>query len=534
MPVDYYHHRSRIGTFSLRTKNRTSKNTITITNKPHHLVLTLLLLYSAILFNPALSSPYCSPGPSSQPCLSSQSTYNYVTSPLCPLNWTKPSLRLAYLTRQQRNKLNHMIYGNRNTSRGKQLITLYWNKGNSHMFRKIEDIKTLVSQNQPHIFGLAEANVLPGHDLTELQIPDYTLHLASSLTCPAPSAARVAVYTHKSITVKRRLDLEENDLQLVSLEAGLPGKKKSLYMVAYRQWQLPSQPHRTSGTLAAQAERWDRLLARWEAALREGREVIMIMDANLDAMTWRKEPHTLPRHSTSLTHASLIDSLFERILPQGVKMVTPALATWARGNQRSCLDHVYTTAPGKLSSVTINWTGMSDHAMVKFSRFNKTLQNRESYIKKRIFKHFQPDNFRASVSVMPELPAILQCRDVDTAATLLTAGLTRVLDKMAPVRTIQSRQDYAPHMGEETKLLQGNRNSAQERAVRTGALEDWRIYRALRNQTTASLRRDLASWRRRKLSSTENSPSAVWSAVKRILNWEGAAHRHSCFTRGRC
>ena len=115
----------------------------------------------------------------------------------------------------------------------------------------------------------------------------------------------------------------------------------------------------------------------------------------------------------------------------------------------------------------------------------------------------------------------MQCRDVDTAATLLTAGLTRVLDEMAPVRTIQSRQDYAPHMGEETKQLLSRRNSAQERAVHTGVPEDWRDYSALRNLTTASLRRDLASWRRRKLNSAENSPSAVWSAVKRILNWEG-------------
>ena len=58
------------------------------------------------------------------------------------------------------------------------------------------------------------------------------LHLASSLSSQDPSAARVTVYTHKSITVKRRLDLEDDNLQLVSLEAGLPGKKKSLYIVA--------------------------------------------------------------------------------------------------------------------------------------------------------------------------------------------------------------------------------------------------------------------------------------------------------------
>ena len=127
----------------------------------------------------------------------------------------------------------------------------------------------------------------------------------------------------------------------------------------------------------------------------------------------------------------------------------------------------------------------------------------------------------------------MQCRDVDTAATLLTAGLTRVLDKMAPVKVIQSRQDYAPHMGEETKQLQGRRNAAQENAVQTGAPEDWREYRALRNRTTASLRRGMASWRRQKLSSADNSPSAVWSAVKMILNWEGGAPPSQLFYQGK-
>ena len=158
MPVDYFHHRTKIGIFA----HRTSIDTTTMTNKPQRLVLTLLLLYSATLLLPLLSSPLCSPGPSSQPSQSSPA------APPGPSNVTKLGLRPAYLTRQQRNKLNHMIYGNRQGSRGKQLIVLYWNKGNSHTSRKITDIKILVSQNQPHIFGLAEANVLPGHDLTEL------------------------------------------------------------------------------------------------------------------------------------------------------------------------------------------------------------------------------------------------------------------------------------------------------------------------------------------------------------------------------
>ena len=458
-----------------------------------------------------------------------------LTSFKAPLPWSDLYTTLPnYSSRKRRNKRAHMTNGNRSQARGKPLITMFWNKGNSHLFRKMQDIQTLVSSHKPHIFGLAEANVLNNHDQTEIQIPNYTLHLASSLSGPEVGGlgvSRVAVYTHSSITVRRRNDLEDGNLQLVCLEAGLPRMKKSIYMVGYRQWQLPGD--RASSSVTAQGERWSRILTNWETALSEGKEVITVMDANLDAITWRNELHKIPRHSTSITHSTLIDDLHDRILPSGVEMMTPLQPTWARGDQRSCLDHVYTTAPGKLSPVSIIWTGMSDHALLKFNRYTKTVQNRVAYVRKRTFKNFKAEDFKRDVVAMPELGLILQCRDVEWAASLLTNGLTKILDVMAPIRTIQTRKDYAPHMTDETKVLQDHRNLAQKRAVVSGDQRDWREYRSLRNQTTASLRRDLVAYRRQKLCSQENSPAEVWSTVKRILNWEKGGPPSQLFHGGR-
>ena len=288
-----------------------------------------------------------------------------------------------YITRKRRNKLSHIKIGNINQAQGKPFTTLFWSKGISHMHRKIQDIKILIEQHKPHIFGLAEANVLTSHNLADIQIPNYNLHLTTSIGNPNISVARVAAYTHKSITVRRRPDLEDNELQLICLEAGLPRMKKSLYIVGYRQWQLSGD--RASSSLAAQDERWTRLFDKWEAALEEGKEVVTVMDANLDALTWRNEP----RHSTSTTHRSLIDNIHDRILPMGVEMMTPPLPTWARGDHRSCLDHVYTTSPAKLSAVSVIWTGMSDHAANKFHRYTKALQIIETYLKEKNVQKLQ-------------------------------------------------------------------------------------------------------------------------------------------------
>ena len=122
---------------------------------------------------------------------------------------------------------------------------------------------------------------------------------------------------------------------------------------------------------------------------------------------------------------------------------------------------------------------------------------------------------------------------LNLAANLLTQGLTKILDTMAPIKTIQTRTNYAPHMGEETKILQGKRNIAQEQAVGSGSNEDWRSYRSLRNQTTASLRRDLVEYRKKKLSSQSNSPGDIWSSVKQILNWENSGPPVNLFSEGR-
>ena len=78
------------------------------------------------------------------------------------------------------------------------------------MYLKMTDIMTIVSEHQPHIFGLAEANIKSSHNQSDIQIPDYSIHLPFSLNDPAlGNLARVAVYTHKLFTVKRRADLKQ-------------------------------------------------------------------------------------------------------------------------------------------------------------------------------------------------------------------------------------------------------------------------------------------------------------------------------------
>ena len=47
--------------------------------------------------------------------------------------------------------------------------------------------------------------------------------------------SRVVVYTHNSLVVRRRYDLEDENISSIWLEVGLPRKKKILVCNAYRE-----------------------------------------------------------------------------------------------------------------------------------------------------------------------------------------------------------------------------------------------------------------------------------------------------------
>ena len=120
---------------------------------------------------------------------------------------------------------------------------------------------------------------------------------------------------------------------------------------------------------------------------------------------------------------------------------------------------------------------------------------------------------------MPELEMILEEQCPDRAAGLLTQGLTRVLDLIAPLKTIQTRSNYAPHLSNTTKELIDKIKKAQCRAARTGSQDNLREVKNLRNRVVDGRRRDRKRWEEEKLNSDGRSPAEVWKGVKGVLGW---------------
>ena len=118
-------------------------------------------------------------------------------------------------------------------NRGKPIKICYWNKGSSYLCNKQEDIKEIINTHRPHVLSLGEEGFKKDHDLTEVQQPGYSLHLDQ---CQASlGVSWCAVYTHNSLSVKRRYDLENEGIATVWLQLGWPNQKGILMMSGYRQ-----------------------------------------------------------------------------------------------------------------------------------------------------------------------------------------------------------------------------------------------------------------------------------------------------------
>ena len=186
----------------------------------------------------------------------------------------------------QRNTSIKSKNGNRG-QRGRGIKIVAWNKGSSLLQNKHQEIETIIAGHQPHILGLSETNLRGNADLTLVQHDDYHLHTARTLSNPDLDISRVVVYTHSSLVVKRQPDLEEDTLSAFWLEVGMPRQKKIVVANIYREWKMVNQgADNSSGSVAAQMERWCLLLDKWETALAEWKEILVMGDVNLDFPKW--------------------------------------------------------------------------------------------------------------------------------------------------------------------------------------------------------------------------------------------------------
>ena len=112
-------------------------------------------------------------------------------------------------------------------------------------------------------------------------------------------------------------------------------------------------------------------------------------------------------------------------------------------------------------------------------------------LKKRIYKNFDPESFKADIKRAKEdgkFDDVLCSSHPDEASDLFEREFRLILDKHAPLKVIQNRSHYVPHISPEIKKEMEDRNRLKEHATHSGRLEDYEAYKRKRNHVSSLLK----------------------------------------------
>lgn len=153
-------------------------------------------------------------------------------------------------------------------------------QGKSTFSNKLNDFQMVVDKYSPHIISLSEANYC---NVTKMIFPEYNIEI-NDLGI-GYSQSRLLVLIHKSLQYKRRRDLDEKFLAVITCDIILSNNKNITISAIYRQWKLPSTIVCNEHNMTSQNSRYSKFISNCEKILStQNSKLIILGDDNIDSL----------------------------------------------------------------------------------------------------------------------------------------------------------------------------------------------------------------------------------------------------------
>ena len=361
---------------------------------------------------------------------------------------------------------------------------------------------------------ISESNLRRSHDRAKVEIEGYTLHTTGMIRCPERQVSRIVAYIKDGIIIKRRSDLESEDISAIWMEVGLPREKKYLVCGVYREWahlKVDGQSIDDSASIVEQEKRWDTLLDLWEDALDTADDVTLLGDVNIDL----GKVFERSRHSCR----NMADELRFRILSRGVVQLVKENTRFAVSSEPSLLDHIYMTRPELGSHRVLEW-GTSDHRLIELRKKLKGALPQAMRMRKRTFKYFSSKDFIKDVKELKWYASVYCKDDVDEAVEGWSRQFVEVLDRHCPVKSIVMRKNYTLWMTPDLIVASKSLQREQRRAKSNWTIEAQSEIQAKTRVLRQKLKNAEDLWKSKEAKEMADSGAKTWANVKKWTGWK--------------
>ena len=358
------------------------------------------------------------------------------------------------------NKNCHILNGNLANINSFKMVHI--NKGNSNFENKYDDLAQILDHFKPHILSIQEANYN-----IESNIGFRGYKIEYNQLNKSHKMARTVVLIKEDIPYERCKNFENEYVSSVWVQIFL-SKSKSFYVLsAYRQWSLPSSMGiLNSNSKNSQIYRYNILCNQVSKVSKCGKDIVIMTDDNINTLEDKCNSNLYKNYELKQIRDNMI--IDNRLTTHNDS------PTFFRPGIISCIDHVMTNCPDKITDVTThndydnnsltndsdhyeneNRYGkktnlcISDHSIISFSYNSK-------YFKiPQLFKILR-DNSKITCQKLTELfnknlilPTILQSNDPNFIAETIVNELSIMVEILAPSKLIQCSKKFAPWLNNE-------------------------------------------------------------------------------------
>ena len=266
---------------------------------------------------------------------------------------------------------------------------------------------------------------------------------------------------------------------------------------------LQPDSHKTN----KQINRFKTIIQQWTNALKEGKEVIVLMDSNIDTLT--DSTHNKTHKITTIQNI-----LLEHINTYNLTIHNDKPTHFPPRRAVSCIDHIITNTPNKILNTTTHKNSMSDHAYLTTKYMTKEQIYTPKFISLRDNRQLTKQNLKICIDLNQNFKNIVKFNHPNDIANSLQIELNTIINTVAPSRIVQFKKDHQPYINSEISTILQESNSLLNNAINTNEFEDWVKFKNFRNNTQKIVNNAKTQYTTNKTNNSYNK----WKTVKNINN----------------
>ena len=350
---------------------------------------------------------------------------------------------------------------------------------NFHMVENFTDTHKI------DILTLSETHITETQDSSMFAIDGFTFLHKNRLS---GSGGGVAVYIRDGINFNRRFDLEDENIENITIEVFVNKSKSFLISTFYRPPNSSKYLHKNFNKL------FNDILS---LLMELKKEIIIMGDMNTDYLKTND-------------NKEIKDIIKLYGLTQLVKKPTRITQETS-----SLIDIIATNEPSNISFNDVIPTSISDHDMVCCVRKLNSFYFSPKTIHCRNYRKYNKELMINEINET-DWEQLYACDDVNIALTWFTKTVSYIFNKHAPSMTKKIRGKKCEWMNNEIKDLMLKRNSQHKKARKTKRENDWSTYKSLRNRCNNMIKHAKSVYHKNKIRENASKPEKFWSCIKEI------------------